>query len=55
MKDSGVDVTVRYNTLADRRNEISTDITREILQRIDKSKDVEIAYPHTEVIFRGKD
>jgi small-conductance mechanosensitive channel len=55
MKDSGVDVTVRYNTIADRRNEISTDITRNILQNIEKSKDVEIAYPHTEVIFREKE
>jgi small-conductance mechanosensitive channel len=55
MKDSGVDVTVRYNTIADRRNEISTNITRQILQNIEKSKDVEIAYPHTEVIFREKE
>jgi small-conductance mechanosensitive channel len=55
MKESGVDVTVRYNTPADRRNEISTEITRKILQSIDVSKDVEIAYPHTEVLLRDRD
>jgi small-conductance mechanosensitive channel len=53
-KDSGIDVTVRYNSIADGRNEISTNITREIFNKIRKSDDVEIAYPHTEVIFREK-
>lgn len=53
-KDSGIDVTVRYNIIADKRNEISTNITREIYQKIKNFKDVEIAYPHTEVIFREK-
>jgi small-conductance mechanosensitive channel len=53
-KESGIDVTVRYNSITDGRNEISTDITREIFKRIRKSDDVEIAYPHTEVVFREK-
>jgi small-conductance mechanosensitive channel len=53
-KDSGIDVTVRYNTSADKRNEISTNITREIFQQISNTGDVEIAYPHTEVVFREK-
>jgi small-conductance mechanosensitive channel len=53
-KGSGIDVTVRYNTIADKRNEISTNIIREIYQNIRKSPDVEIAYPHTEVVFREK-
>jgi small-conductance mechanosensitive channel len=51
MKDSGIDVTVRYNTFADRRNAISTDIIREILRQISKTKDVEIAYPHTQILL----
>ena len=41
-------------SLARKRNEITTDITREIFNQISKSKDAEIAYPHTEVIFRNK-
>jgi small-conductance mechanosensitive channel len=53
-KDSGIDVTVRYNSITDGRNKISTDITREIFKRIKKTYDVEIAYPHTEVVFRKK-
>lgn len=53
-KDSGIDVTVRYNSIAKERNKISTDITREIFNSIRKNKDVEIAYPHTEVVFREK-
>jgi small-conductance mechanosensitive channel len=53
-KDSGIDVTVRYNSITDSRNKISTDITREIFKRIRQTDDVEIAYPHTEVVFREK-
>jgi small-conductance mechanosensitive channel len=53
-KDSGIDVTVRYNSITDSRNKISTDITREIFKRIRETDDVEIAYPHTEVVFREK-
>lgn len=52
--DSGIDVTVRYHVLATKRNVISTDITREIFNKIKNAKDVEIAYPHTEVVFREK-
>jgi len=53
-KESGIDVTVRYNTITNDRNEISTDITREIFKSIKKTDDVEIAYPHSEIIFREK-
>jgi small-conductance mechanosensitive channel len=52
--DSGLNVTVRYNTIAVKRNEISTNIIREIYQKIRNNKNVEIAYPHTEIILRGK-
>ena len=45
---------IRYNTLADKRNEISTAITRKILESIDKSKDIEISYSHTQLVFKGK-
>lgn len=52
---SGVDVTIRYYVPARKRNEFSTDITREIFNKIKKSKTVEIAYPHTEVVLRKKE
>jgi hypothetical protein len=47
-------LTVRYNSIAKERNKISTNITREIFKSIGKNKEVEIAYPHTEVVFREK-
>jgi len=50
-KDSGIDVTVRYYSIVTKRNAISTDIIREILNQISKTKDVEIAYPHTQVLI----
>jgi len=53
-KESGIDVTVRYNTYAMKRNQISTDIRREIFHQIRKHKEVEIAYPHAEVLLRDK-
>jgi hypothetical protein len=37
-KDSGIDVTVRYNSIAEERNKISTNITREIFNSIKKTK-----------------
>lgn len=53
-KDSGIDITVRYYTIATRRNAIATDIRGEIFDRIREANDVEFAYPHTEVLFREK-
>ncbi len=53
-KDSGIDVTVRYYSMVTKRNAISTDIIREILRQISKTKDVEIAYPHTQVLLPKK-
>jgi len=50
-KDSGINVTVRYYSIVTKRNAISTDIIREILKQISKTKDVEIAYPHTQVLL----
>jgi len=53
-KDSGIDVIARYYTIATKRNQIATDIRREIFHEIRKNKDVEFAYPHTEVLFSKK-
>jgi len=53
-RDSGIEVTVRYYTIALQRNKIATDVRREIFYEIRKTKDVEFAYPHREVLFRSK-
>jgi small-conductance mechanosensitive channel len=34
--------------------EIKSNITKEIYNQIKKEKDVEIAYPHTEIVFKNK-
>lgn len=54
LDDSGIDVTVRYYTVAPVRNAISTNIIREIHRLVTKSNDVEFAYPHSEVILKEK-
>jgi small-conductance mechanosensitive channel len=53
-RDSGIDVIIRYHTIAMKRNEIATNIRREIFHQIRQTPDVEIAYPHTELLFRNK-
>jgi len=52
--ESGINVTVRYYSLATSRNAILTEIVREIFNIIKVTNNVEIAYPHTEVLFREK-
>jgi len=54
LDDSGIDVTVRYYTVAPVRNAISTNIIREIHRLVTISKDVDFAYPHSEVILRDE-
>jgi len=51
---SGIELTVRYNTITTLRNGISTDIRREIHKAISNSENVNFAYPHTEVLFKDK-
>jgi len=53
-QDSGIDVIIRYYTIATRRNEITTNIRREIWNSIRKTPSVEFAYPHTEVLLQEK-
>ena len=53
-QDSGIDVIIRYYTIATRRNEVTTSIRREIWNSIRKTPSVEFAYPHTEVLFQEK-
>jgi small-conductance mechanosensitive channel len=54
-KDSGIDVKVRYYTIATRRNAYATEIMREIWRQIRKNDDIEFAYPHAEVLLKRKD
>ncbi|MBU0615958.1 MAG: mechanosensitive ion channel family protein [Nanoarchaeota archaeon] len=51
-KDFGMEVRVRYLSPAKRVQEISSYITKEIYDRIKSEKDVQIAYPHQEIILR---
>lgn len=54
IKDSGIGLNVVY--LADIRNirAMKNEIARGFLLEADKHKDIEIAYPHTQVVFSGK-
>ncbi|MBU1051356.1 MAG: mechanosensitive ion channel family protein [Nanoarchaeota archaeon] len=54
MAGSGIDIKVRFYGEAYNIQKITSDITKEIYDRIQKEKDVEIAYPHTEVVFKNK-
>ncbi|MBP1910701.1 mechanosensitive ion channel family protein [Methanolobus bombayensis] len=51
---SGIDVQVKYFSPARQLHEYSSKITKEIFDRVNEHDDVEIAYPHTEVVFRKK-
>ncbi len=51
---SGINVHVRYFAPAKKLQEFSSEITKEMYNGIAKTKSVEIAYPHTEVILRRK-
>lgn len=51
---SGMHVKVRYNVLARARQQVMSDITREVYSKVMKEKDTEFAYPHTEVVFGKK-
>jgi len=48
---SGVDIFVRYPTLASDRNEISSKITQHIFKRINQTKKIRFAYSHSEVLL----
>ncbi len=53
-RPSGIDVCVRFYTIAVKRNKIATDIRREIWKVIRRTEGVEFAYPHTEIIYSEK-
>lgn len=51
-RDSGIDVRVRYYTIADRRQKISSEITEKLHEKISRARDIEFAYPHIELKFK---
>jgi small-conductance mechanosensitive channel len=51
---NGINVHVRYMVFAKKMQEVSSLITKEIYDRIQKERDVTIAYPHAEVIFKDR-
>src|SRR3989344_599025 len=51
---SGINVNVRYSVPVKSQSVVSSDITKEVYTKIKKTKDVHLAYPHTEVILRKK-
>ncbi len=54
MSASSVTLKVRFFAPVKKMSEIKSEINREIFNRIKKEKNVEIAYPHTELIFKDK-
>ncbi len=52
---SGINIKLKYYIFADKKTEFNSNLTEEIFKQISKEKNVEIAYPHTEVVFRKKE
>ncbi|MBR9691560.1 mechanosensitive ion channel family protein [Candidatus Woesearchaeota archaeon] len=50
----GMNVRVRFFTPAKQIQEFTSNVSKEIFTNFMKAKDVEIAYPHTEILYRKK-
>lgn len=51
-QDSGINVHARYFVPAKRMQETSSAITKDIFERIRKTKDVRFAYPHRQIVLK---
>lgn len=51
---SGIDIKTRYYVKTEERIKIASDITKEINRQFKKERDVNIAYPHTEIVMKKK-
>jgi len=49
---SGIDIKTRYYVKANDRIIVSSEITKEIHREFKKHKDVNVAYPHTEIVLK---
>ena len=54
MDASSMLIKVRFFAPIKEMQDVSSNITKEIFDRIKKEKNVEIAYPHTEIIFKDR-
>ncbi len=54
MESSCMNIRVMFFAPVKIMQETASNITKEIYDRIKKEKDVEIAYPHTEIVFKDK-
>lgn len=52
--DSSIVVTLRFLAPARKAEEMKSKITIEIYDRVKKEKNIEFAYPHTELVFKDK-
>jgi len=52
--DSGIDIKLKYYVKIGERIKLSSEITKGIFKEFAKEKDVDFAYPHTEVILKKK-
>jgi len=52
--DSGIEIKVRYLVNVFEWAEIKTEIVKNILSKLENVDDIEIAYPHMEIIYRQK-
>ena len=52
--DSGVRMRLRYKSLAKARQLTSSEISKKIIASFEENKDIEFAYPHSEVVYRSK-
>jgi len=54
LADSHIRLRLRYNTIATKRQRISSEITNELIRRFNRTPNVEFAYPHVELLHRPK-
>ncbi len=51
---SGINISIRFFAPAKRVAEVTSNLTKEVYKRIRKAKDIEFAYPHTQVVMSKK-
>ncbi|MBU0957505.1 MAG: mechanosensitive ion channel family protein [Nanoarchaeota archaeon] len=51
---SGMNIHLRFLAESRKLQETTSEVTQEIFRLIKKSKDVKIAYPHTEIVFKDR-
>lgn len=52
--DSGIRLRLRYKSIAMERQKISGQICKQIIQAINKEKNINFCYPHTQIVYQNK-